>query len=103
VILQPTMSHTQAALNKARASASAFKSKNSRAAGDGRKTEANRFNDRPEDERRCAWCQPVTASQNKDGVVTLTCPCGHTTWSVPGPCHDPYFDGLTDHNDSHPR
>ena len=101
MILQPTMSHTTAAIGKARASASAFKSKNRRAAGDGRKTLANCFNDKPEIDRRCSWNQPVTAAQNKNGEVTFTCPCGHKSLMRLDSCNDIYFDGLTKHNETH--
>lgn len=89
-------------VDKARKNALAFKRKKRRAAGDRRKTSANRFNDMPAHERLCDWNQTVTASQNKDGVVTLTCPCGHKTMMRIDVCNDIYPDGLTKHNETHP-
>lgn len=94
------MTHTTSAIEKARASTRAFKRK--KRTCDGRKTPANRFNDKPAHERLCDWNQTVTASQNKDGVVTLTCPCGHKSQMRIDGCFDICFDALPKHNDSHP-
>lgn len=96
------MGHKPKAVNKARKNARYYNCKMSRDAGDRRKTSANRFNDMPAHERLCDWNQTVTASQNKDGVVTLTCPCEHTTMMRIDVCNDIYPDGLTKHNETHP-
>lgn len=93
------MSHTKSAINKARKSASTFKSKNSRATGDQRKTPANRFNDK---ELKCPWYQVVTATFDETTCrYTFKCQCGHSTLYKLVPPFE-LIDGYANHTDTHP-
>lgn len=92
-----TMSHTKAAISKARASATAFKRKKNKNPG---AQTVKAFNEKPDDMRQCPWNQLVSASKNDAGIVTLSCPCGHKTQVRAD--SDYFFDGLTDHCDTHP-
>lgn len=91
------MTYTKS-LQKLRISGASFKAKKRGENGDRRKTAVNHFNDQ---KNMCNWNQPVTAAQNKDGIITFTCPCGHETKMMLNGFYMP-IDGYTTHCDTHP-
>jgi len=60
------MSHTKAAIRKARASAKAFKRKRDKNPG---AQTVKAFNNKPDDMRKCPWNQLVSASKNDAGTA----------------------------------